>query len=109
MKIGELARRTGVPPSTLRYYEAIGLLPVAKRENGQRIYSESVLERLRFIRAAKTTNFSLEEIARFLSGQEADWRPFAEAKVLELENVIDTYQEMKGMLIHSLEYGCADE
>ena len=96
-------------PSTLRYYESIGLLPVARREGGQRVYDEGVLERLRFIRAAKTTNFSLEEIARFLLGQEADWRPFAKAKVLELENVIETYQEMKGMLIHSLNYGCADE
>ena len=109
MKIGELSNRAGVPPSTLRYYESIGLLPETKRENGQRVYGEDVLERLRFIRAAKTTNFSLEEIARFLSGQEADWRPFAEAKVRELENMIETYQEMRGMLIHSLKHGCADE
>ena len=96
-------------PSTLRYYEEIGLLSVAKRENGQRIYDEGVLERLRFIRAAKATNFSLEEIACFLSGQEADWRPFAEAKVLELESVIEGYQEMRGMLIHSLKHGCVGE
>lgn len=77
MKIGELSRLVGVPPSTLRYYEAVDLLPVVERENGQRVYGEDVLERLRFIRAAKTTNFSLEEIARFLSGQEVDWRPLA--------------------------------
>ena len=109
MKIGELSKQTGLPSSTLRYYESIGLLPAAKRENGQRIYDEGVIGRLKFIRAAKATNFSLEEIARFFSDQEADWRPFAEAKVRELESVIEEYQEMRGMLMHSLEHGCVGE
>ncbi len=109
MKIGELSKRTGLLSSTLRYYESIGLFPAAKRENGQRIYDEGVLERLRFIRAAKATNFSLEEIARSFSDQEADWRPFAEAKVRELESVIEGYQEMWGMLMCSLKHSCVGE
>jgi len=65
--IGQLARATGAPTSTVRYYERIGLLQPSGRTAGNyRIYSEEALARLRFIRAAHATGFTLEDISSLL-------------------------------------------
>ena len=51
MRIGELAKSAGIPTSTIRFYEAKGLLPEPERKaNGYRIYSEQTLQRLSLIR-----------------------------------------------------------
>jgi DNA-binding transcriptional MerR regulator len=61
--IGELAERSGVPPKTLRYYEDIAVLPAAGRTSaGYRVYDESALQRLAFIRSAQAAGLSLAEI-----------------------------------------------
>lgn len=65
--IGELARKSGVPTSTVRYYERIGLLrPDNRSEGNYRLYGQANLERLRFIRAAQATGFTLEDIKKLL-------------------------------------------
>jgi DNA-binding transcriptional MerR regulator len=62
--IGEVAKRTGFAPSTLRYYEDVGLVPPAARtEAGYRRYDDAAVERLAFIARAKQLGCSLEEIA----------------------------------------------
>ena len=53
MTIGEVARRAGLRPSAVRYYERIGLLPSPPRIGGQRRYESGVLQRLAVIRGAK--------------------------------------------------------
>lgn len=61
--IGQLARAASVPTSTVRYYERVGLLQPAGRTAGNyRLYSEEALERLRFIRSAQATGFTLEDV-----------------------------------------------
>ena len=76
--IGELARAAGVPSSTIRYYEREGLLrPSSRSPSNYRIYSESELERLRFIRAAQATGFTLDDVTQLL-------RPAACGKVQAL-------------------------
>jgi MerR family mercuric resistance operon transcriptional regulator len=66
--IGQLAHAAGVPTSTARYYERIGLLRATGRTAGNyRFYSEEALERLRFIRAAQVTGFTLEDITALLN------------------------------------------
>ena len=63
-RISELARRSGFPPSTLRYYETVGLLPEPVRTDaGYRVYDDEALERLRFIARAKTMGLALDDIA----------------------------------------------
>jgi len=63
MKIGELAERSGMPASTIRYYEKEGLLPKAQRgANGYRAYQDSALERLDLIQLGQNLGFSLEAI-----------------------------------------------
>lgn len=71
MQIGELARRTGTSTKTIRFYEGIGLLPEPERApNAYRIYDESAVERLLFIRDAKATGLSLDEISAVLDLRE---------------------------------------
>lgn len=67
MKIGELAAQTGVSTDTIRYYEKIGLLPEASRDNNNyRIYSEQHTSYLRFIKNCRQLDMSQEEIHRLL-------------------------------------------
>jgi MerR family copper efflux transcriptional regulator len=63
MKIGELARLTGIASSAIRFYEDKGLLPqIARGRNGYRDYGERDLERLRLIGMAKLLGFGLDEM-----------------------------------------------
>ena len=62
-KIAEVARRSGFNTSTLRYYEALGLVPPAGRTSaGYRLYDDSSLARLAFVSRAKQLGCTLEEI-----------------------------------------------
>ena len=72
MKIGELAERSGVPASTIRYYEKEGLLPKAQRgANGYRDYQDGALERLDLIQLGQNLGFSLDAI-RTVAGLHGD-------------------------------------
>ncbi|RQR52258.1 MerR family transcriptional regulator [Burkholderia sp. Bp9002] len=63
MKIGELAARTGMTTSAIRFYEQSGLLPPAGRgQNGYRIYDDAAAERLRMIQLAQRLGFSLVDM-----------------------------------------------
>lgn len=87
MLIGELARRSGVPPKTLRFYEGAGLLrAVPRRSNGYRDYDERVLGRLRLIGWAQAAGLSLSEIGFLLAATQDDdrlYRPFRECALVE--------------------------
>jgi DNA-binding transcriptional MerR regulator len=68
MTIGSLARRSGVPAATIRYYESIGLLAVPlRRENGYRVYTGDFLLELRFVRRAQALGFTLDSIREILA------------------------------------------
>lgn len=66
MRISQLAERSGVPATTLRFYETAGLLPAGRTPAGYRVYSEDAVERLSFIGAAKRLGLPLAEIAGLL-------------------------------------------
>lgn len=69
--IGELARRFGLSPDALRYYERLGLLaPEGRTEGGYRLYGEEALRRLRFIQEAQGVGLRLEDIALILRAME---------------------------------------
>ncbi|MEY9856194.1 MerR family copper efflux transcriptional regulator [Catenulispora sp. GAS73] len=67
MRISQLAERTGVPATTLRFYETSGLLPADRTDAGYRIYGEDAVRRLGLIDAAKHLGLPLEEIAELLA------------------------------------------
>ena len=94
LTIGVIARRAGLQPSALRYYESIGLVPTAARVNGRRRYSDDILQRLAVIRLAQRSGFTLAEIATLFEGVEGNetpaerWRALAEQKLPEIEEQI---------------------
>ncbi|AWH88466.1 MerR family transcriptional regulator [Limnobaculum parvum] len=66
MKIGTLAKKTGLSPHTLRYYERIGLLPVVYRDSsGQRNYDQRVLDRIEFLSKLRTTGMPLRDMQQY--------------------------------------------
>jgi MerR family copper efflux transcriptional regulator len=76
MRIGQLARRSGVPATALRYYEQLGLLPEPGRtESGYRVYSEEAADRLAFIRAAQAVGLTLAEVRQVLGVRDAGEAP----------------------------------
>jgi DNA-binding transcriptional MerR regulator len=112
LTIGEIARRAGVAPSTIRYYERIGLLPEPMREHGQRRYDETVLGKLGFIGVAQSAGFSLDEIKALLDGiDERDgmatpMRALSTKKLDEVEALLERTKAMKGWLQVAQECGC---
>ena len=67
LTIGQLAKAADVPTSTVRYYERAGLLRPSRRSaSNYRLYSEEELHRLRFIRAAQATGFTLADVTTLL-------------------------------------------
>lgn len=71
MKIGELAKRSGLSAHTLRYYERIGLLPYADRDRwGQRDYDASILNWIEFIGRLKTTGMPIREMLAYAALRE---------------------------------------
>lgn len=94
LTIGKLAKKSGVGIDTVRFYEREGLLPKAVRTaSGYRMYSLADVDRLRFIRRAKTLGFSLEEIAELLSlnagkGSRAAVKKLAQHRLQDLEQKV---------------------
>lgn len=76
MLIHELAKQTGVPAKTIRYYESIRLLPRPKRAaNNYREYAPAEAERLRFIASARSLGFSLDDVAEILAARDDGLAP----------------------------------
>jgi DNA-binding transcriptional MerR regulator len=97
--IGQLARATGVPTSTIRFYERQELLkPDARTRSNYRAYSARTVERLKFIRAAQATGFNLKDIKEMLALTYADDPPCAEVASLidhRLQDVKERLRELK--------------
>lgn len=67
MYIGAIARKSGLSPRTIRYYETIGVLPRAARTgSGYRFYTDEAVSRLEFIHKAKSLGLTLKEIRQIL-------------------------------------------
>lgn len=71
MRISQLAARSGIPATTLRYYEDTGLLPAGRTAAGYRVYSEDAVERLRFISAGKHLGLALADIRELMATWES--------------------------------------
>jgi DNA-binding transcriptional MerR regulator len=104
--IRELARRTGIATSALRYYERIGLLSPAERAGQQRHYPPSSAERVALIRLCQDAGFTLAEIGRLLAatsrGGRRAWGGPAERKIAELDARIADAQRAKKLITHAL-------
>lgn len=106
MKIGDLARASGVSERMIRHYEKIGLVPPAmRRPSGYRDYDERDVNTLLFIRRARDLGFPIEEISKLLSlwhdrdRSSADVKTLALARAAELERKARQLEEMRSALL----------
>ena len=106
MNIGSVARETGVPAKTIRYYESIGLIPRARRsENGYRHYGDTDVEVLRFIQRARRLGFSVNDVADLLAlwhdkeRASADVKTLARRHVAEMERRIAELDALRRTLV----------
>lgn len=103
MDIGEVAKRSGLPASALRYYEQKGLIASTGRQGLRRTFDAGVLERLALIALGRTAGFSLDEIAAMFG---SDGRPDIDRQVLrakarEIDATIHRLVAMRRGLRHA--------
>lgn len=105
MKIGEVAKATGLTTKTIRFYEAEGLLPdSARRPSGYREFGVDAIDRLEFIRKAKRLGLSLDEIKGILQVHDLDEptcihvRSLLDEKVAQVEKALRDLQEFRAEL-----------
>ena len=96
MDITEVARRSGMPASTLRFYEEKGLIASTGRRGLRRLFGPDVLERLALIALGRAAGFSLDEIARMFA---PDGRPRIDRRVLtaKAEELDETIRQLRAM------------
>jgi len=105
MKIGELATRSGLAASRIRFYEASGLINAQRQANGYRHYPEQTVQTLAIISCAQQAGFSLDEIRRLLPQTESQGLGHAELlaslqrKVVEIEAMQQRLLENKAQLL----------
>lgn len=114
MTIGELAQQGGVPASTIRYYERIGVLPKSRRVSGQRRYAPDALDRLAVLRLAKACGFHLDEMRHLLHGfrpgvaASRRWKELAETKRAELDAQLAKLRTMQRLVDQVLRCECVE-
>jgi DNA-binding transcriptional MerR regulator len=108
--IGELARVAGVPTSTVRYYERAGLvLPESRSEGNYRLYGDEAVTRLRFIRAAQATGFTLADVTALLDYRDAqppcciEVQKLIEQRLADVNKRMDDLRHVQGVLLSTLE------
>lgn len=112
LTIGEVARRTGLRTSAIRYYESVGVLPEPDRARGQRRYTPGTVRRLQVLDVAKRAGFSLDEARVLLAtGDEGtpaheQIRELAQRKLPEVDALIERAQAMRAWLSTATSCSC---
>lgn len=90
LSIGHLSRRTGCKVETIRYYERAGLMPPPPRtQGGHRLYDESHLRRLTFLRRGRGLGFSLDQLRALLGLVDEGGLTCGEVKAVTLDHLAD--------------------
>lgn len=115
MNIGQAAKASGVSAKMIRYYESTGLIPTAGRTgSGYRVYSDTEVQMLRFIRRARDLGFPVEKITELLalwrdrSRHSADVKRLAQDQIDGLDRKIAEMQAMRDTLQHLADACCGD-
>lgn len=113
LTVGELAARSGMATSALRYYEREGLLRADRTEGNQRRFPRSELRRVAFIRAAQQVGLTLEEIREALASlpdartpTQADWEKLSRAWRYRLDERIAELERLRDKLTGCIGCGC---
>src|SRR5262249_18256832 len=113
MTIGEVAKRSGVATSALRFYEDQGLIQSARTDSGHRRYARAVIRRVAFIVFAQKIGLSLEEIRTELSKlphnrvpERADWAKLSKSWTARIRERIAELERMQTGLTECIGCGC---
>jgi MerR family redox-sensitive transcriptional activator SoxR len=113
LTIGQLAERSGVAPSAIRYYEQRGLVHSSRTAGNQRRYEQANLRRLGFIRAAQRVGLTLEEIAGALgtlpegrTPTRRDWQRLSRSWRPRLDEQIGRLERLRDQLDGCIGCGC---
>jgi MerR family redox-sensitive transcriptional activator SoxR len=113
LTVGEVAERSGVAPSALRYYESAGLIAATRTTGNQRRYQRNVLRRLAFVRAAQNVGLSLTEITDALATlpdgrtpTKADWTRLSRTWRARLDEQIAALTKLRDGLDSCIGCGC---
>lgn len=106
LTIGQLAAATGVPTSTIRFWERRGLLAPAGRSAGQRRYGDEALSQVGLLLLCQDAGFTLAEIHRMMDRRATDptrWREVVEAKMADVARSLAKLHRAHDLLAHALE------
>jgi MerR family redox-sensitive transcriptional activator SoxR len=113
LTIGQVAERSGVPHTALRFYEESGLIAAERTAGNQRRYPRAVLRRLAFIRTAQRVGLSLEQIRDALATlpdgrppNKTDWARLSRSWRTELDTRIDALTRLRDRLTSCIGCGC---
>ena len=102
MDISEVSKLTGLPASTLRFYEEKGLIQSIGRSGLRRTFNDKVIERLALISLVRSVDFSLDEIGEMFTQERAEInRKLLLAKADKLDSKIDELTSMRDGLRHA--------
>ena len=108
LKIGEVAKASGVGIEALRFYERSGLLGRPGRtQSGYRVYDADVLQRLDFIKRAQVLGFSLHEIKQIIADKQAGRSPCREVREIVRQRLRELDEKLKEMRRYRRELGTA--
>ncbi len=98
LKIGEVSQASGIGIEALRFYERSGILgKPARTASGYRVFDQSVLDRLAFIKKAQTLGFSLDEIRRIIAESNAGESPCAEVREIVRRRLKDIDKHLRDL------------
>ncbi|WP_113912149.1 Cu(I)-responsive transcriptional regulator [Roseovarius dicentrarchi] len=115
MIIKDVARATGLPAKTIRYYEDIGLIRPTRAANGYRHFSEEEVHKLTFLGRARALGFSIAECRDLLdlyndkSRASADVRAIAAQHLEDIQHKIDALAQMRDTLAHLVDACAGDD
>jgi DNA-binding transcriptional MerR regulator len=101
MAIGELAERTGVAATALRYYDDLGLVRPVARVGGQRRYDDAAVKAVGVVLFLRDVGFTLEQI-RSMVADDRSWRAMAKAKLAELDEAAANIEAARTAIQHAL-------
>ena len=114
MNISEMARRTGLPAKTIRYYEQIGLIRPDRTSNGYRVFSDRDFHKLAFLGRARALGFTIEDCRALLALYEDDTRVsvdvkrIAQSHLVQIDDKLAQLHEMRATLSRLVE-ACAGD
>lgn len=115
MNIGEVARLSGLPAKTIRYYEDIGLIAPERTANGYRDFGENDLHKLAFLGRARSLGFTIDDCRTLLTLYEdrsrasADVKKLAERHLGHIDEKLRELSEMRSTLSHLVEACAGDD